>query len=205
VSTIDISIFDASQTPPWPVRRFTVKEYRQLGECGVLSPEDRVELLDGWIVPKMNQRPAHRYAVGILNEWLQRNLPEGFIGLCQLPITTANSEPEPDLTGVRGSHSDYRERHPYGNECRLVVEVADSSVERDRLKAAIYSSASVKEYWILNLVDRQLERFMEPAISGYQSSTVVHQNQPIELNLGETVLRPELSEFLRSATDLKST
>lgn len=197
MSSVETSSFDSFRTPPWPVRRFSVAEYRRLGECGVLSPDDRVELLEGWIVPKMNQHPAHGFAVGALNEWLQRNVPSGFIVRCQLPITTANSEPEPDLAVVRGSHADFRERHPSGIDCRLVIEVADSSVERDRLKAAIYSSAEVEEYWILNLTDRRLEEFTKPSAKGYQATTTSADDEQVELNLSDQVLRLELADFLK--------
>ena len=196
MATVDTTSSDASQIPPWPVRRFSVREYQRLGEYGVLTPEDRVELLDGWIVPKMNQKPAHGYAVGLLTEWMQRHLPNGFIVRCQLPITTATSEPEPDLAIVRGNHADFRDRHPSGGDCRLVVEVADISVERDQRKAAIYAAAGVEEYWILNLVDHRLERFMNPAVNGYQSTHALEKDREVALKLGDTAVRLPLSQFL---------
>ncbi|MCA9193424.1 MAG: hypothetical protein KDB03_16745 [Planctomycetales bacterium] len=84
--------------PPLPLRRFTVAQYHQLGELGVLTPEDDVELLEGWIVEKMNQRPIHGFIVRILNEILLKDLPAGWLCQCQLPITTQRSEPEPVST-----------------------------------------------------------------------------------------------------------
>lgn len=196
MATVDTTFSDSAQIPPWPVRRFTVKEYQQLGEFGVLTHEDRVELLEGWIVPKMNQKPAHGYAVGVLTEWMQRHLPSGVIVRCQLPMTTADSEPEPDVAIVRGTHVDYRDRYPSGEDCRLIVEVADTSVERDRLKAAIYASANVEEYWILNLADECLERHTNPSAKGYQSQSTLGKDQQVELRLGDVILRPELSAIL---------
>lgn len=56
---------NSSLAPPLPLRRFSVAQYRQLGELGVLTPEDHVELLEGWIVEKMNQRPRRGYVVNI--------------------------------------------------------------------------------------------------------------------------------------------
>src|SRR5690554_4967081 len=92
--------------PPLPLRRFSVEQYHQLGEMGVLTSEDRVELLEGWIVEKMNQRPIHGFIVRILNEFFLRELPEGWLCQCQLPITSERSEPEPDIAIVQGVHTD---------------------------------------------------------------------------------------------------
>ena len=96
MSTSSIS-FNSSNPPPLPIHRFTVEEYHRLGELGVLQPEHRVELLEGWIVEKMNQRPAHGFVVRMLDNWLQSNVPEGWITQCQLPITLADSEPDQTL------------------------------------------------------------------------------------------------------------
>ncbi|MCA9193425.1 MAG: Uma2 family endonuclease [Planctomycetales bacterium] len=79
------------------------------------------------------------------------------LSLCQLPITTQRSEPEPDLAIVCGTHNDYRQHHPTGADCRLIIEVADTSLEKDRSKAAIYREAGVQEYWIININEKTLE------------------------------------------------
>ena len=50
--------------PPWPLRRFTVAQYEQLGQLGILTPEDHVELLEGWIVEKTNHGPMHGSSLG---------------------------------------------------------------------------------------------------------------------------------------------
>jgi Uma2 family endonuclease len=125
----------------------------------VLQPGDRVELLEGLIVEKMNQRPIHGFLVGLLNEFFQQRLPPGWIARCQLPMTTEKSEPEPDLVILRGSHEDFRERHPTGAECRLIIEVADTSLEKDRVKADIYRAAGVQQYWIVNVAEKCIERY----------------------------------------------
>lgn len=171
--------FDAGVTPVLPIHRFSVDQYHRLGEVGVLTPEDRVELLEGWIVQKMNHRPVHGFVIRLINEWLQRELPDGWLCQCQLPITTARSEPEPDIAVIKGRHQDFRDRHPGGSDCRLLIEVADTSVHRDREKAAIYRDAGVAEYWIINLAEKQLER--------YQFSCDEIESQPIVIATNETV------------------
>ncbi len=150
--------------PPLPVRRFTVDEYHRMIETGILGEEDAVELLEGWIVPKMPRKPLHDATVSwIGNRVLSPRLPQGWCCRCQCAVTTAHSEPEPDLTVARGSELDYRFHHPGPADMALVIEVADSSLPRDRqTKARIYARAGVPVYWIINLVDGLVEVFTDP-------------------------------------------
>ena len=166
--------------PPLPLHRFTVEQYHQLGEIGVLTPEDKVELLEGWIVEKMNQRPIHGFIVAILTELLQDKLPNNFKLRCQLPITTRRSEPEPDIAIIHGAHEEFRTRHPGGKDCRLIIEVADMSLEKDRAKASIYQDAGVQEYWIVNISNSCIERydFTKPT---FNTPEIIPRNSQITL------------------------
>lgn len=184
--------FGSMLAPPLPLRRFSVAQYRQLGELGVLTPEDKVELLEGWIVEKMNQRPVHGYLVGLLSEWFQSRLPGGFIVRCQLPITTQRSEPEPDIAIVSGAHQDYRDSHPAGSDCRLLIEVADTSIEKDRAKAAIYHSAGVEEYWIVNIGSQCIERYLLAGSTELQP-LVLAEDAKVAINIAETELVLDLT------------
>jgi Uma2 family endonuclease len=155
--------WDIQRPPPLPVRRFTVEEYRRLAESGILTENDAVELLEGWIVPKMVHNPPHDNAVELTDEALRERLAPGWSIRVQSAIDTADSESEPDLAIVRGSARGRSARHPRADEVVLVVEVADTSLERDRnAKAPIYARAGTPVYWIVNLVDRQLEVYEEP-------------------------------------------
>jgi Uma2 family endonuclease len=187
--------FDSSTTPPLPIHRFTVEQYHQLGELGVLTPEDRVELLEGWIVEKMNQKPAHGFAVRLINDWLNKSIHGDWLIQCQLPITTDRSEPEPDIAVVRGQHADYRDRHPRGDDCALIIEVADTSVSKDRGKASIYAAAGVEEYWIVNLIENQLELFCDPQDGTYQTSRVLRSTETVESRVTGQPLKLDLSEM----------
>ncbi|MGZ3415793.1 MAG: Uma2 family endonuclease, partial [Isosphaeraceae bacterium] len=134
--------------PPVPVRRFTVDEYHQMIRAGILGEDDNVELLEGWIVPKMPRNPAHDALIAwVHNRVLAPRLREGWYCRGQSAITTPDSEPEPDLAVIRGSESDYLSRHPGPADTALAVEVADSSLGRDRsIKARIYAAAGVPLY-----------------------------------------------------------
>ncbi len=191
-----ISFSSTDTPPPLPIHRFTVDDYHRLGELGLLTPDDRVELLEGWIVKKMNRRPVHGFVVRWMNDWLQSNIRGGFLVQCQLPITTQRSEPEPDLAVIRGAHSDFRDRHPSGTDCRLLIEVADTALTKDRARATIYASAGVEEYWIINLIDRQLERMTEPVDTAYNNCLIYSIDDEVEIRIGEHTIRLQISQIL---------
>jgi Uma2 family endonuclease len=167
---------------PFPVRRFSVEEYHRLGETGILSEDDSVELLEGLVAPKMIRTPVHDAVVAIVEQALRMRLPPGWTPRVQSAITTATSEPEPDVALVRGEPRDYLSRHPSGADIALIVEVADSSLARDRAKARIYAAASVPVYWIVNLADDWVEVHTRPDVAAEQ---FLHQT---DYRRGEDIL-----------------
>jgi hypothetical protein len=149
--------------PPFPVRRLSVSEYHKMAEAGVLTAGDRVELIHGWLVPKMTLNPPHTYAVGTLMKSLLALAGSRGVVRVQQPITTSDSEPEPDIVLASGRDGDYKTRHPKPSECVVVVEVADSTLREDRTtKLGLYAGARVAVYWIVNLIDRRVEVYTQP-------------------------------------------
>lgn len=145
----------------------TVERYHQMIRSGILTEDDRVELLDGMLVPKMPISPRHRRATERAFAALARAVPGGWYVTMQQPITAVGSEPEPDVAVVRGTTDDYTDRHPGPDDVALVIEVADSSLDRDRTeKRAIYAAAAIPQYWIVNLVDRRVEAGADPSGPG---------------------------------------
>src|SRR5579871_2322890 len=118
--------------PPAPVRRFTVDEYHQLIRAGVFRSGERVELIHGWIIPKMPTSPTHASVVRRLDKQLQRLIGDRAVVGVQQPITTPDSEPEPDLTVSRGPENLYFTAHPLPEDIYFVVEVSDTSLTYDR-------------------------------------------------------------------------
>lgn len=149
--------------PPLPVRRFTVEEYHKLIENGMISENDRVELLHGWITAKMGINPPHNTAVNkLMKAFLAMAGPDGVVRV-QQPITTDDSEPEPDVVLASGTDADYRERNPGPSEVIVLVEVADASLREDRTtKLRLYATAGVPVYWIVNLIARRVEVYSRP-------------------------------------------
>lgn len=139
----------------WPLG---VKAYHALGELG-LVPE-KTELLYGQIFRKMPKSPFHAYLLRVLLNLLRAAVPEGFIVSPEQPITCANSEPEPDLSVVRGKIEDFRHAHPATAE--FVIEICVSSHEYDRSKLRAYASAGVKECWLVLGPEKQIEVHRQP-------------------------------------------
>jgi Uma2 family endonuclease len=145
------------------LRRFSVDEYHRLIETGVLVEGEPLELLEGWIVYKMTRNPPHDVALGLAGDAIDGRLPAGWHVREQSAITTADSEPEPDLAITRGARRDYMQRHPGAGDLALLVEVSDSTLDLDREdKARIYARAGILVYWIINLVDRRVEVYTNP-------------------------------------------
>lgn len=161
-------------TPPHPTSpppvtsadllKLTVEQYHRMGETGVLTPDDRVELLDGLLVSKPMKKPSHVTATRRVRSALEALALTGMHVRTQDPITLDDSEPEPDVTLVHGAEADYTARHPEPAEVALVIEVADTSLARDRdWKKRIYARNGIAVYWIVNLVDRVLEVYADPS------------------------------------------
>jgi len=131
--------------------RLDAERYFAMAECGVLSPDERVELLEGMVVAMPPQSPQHATAVQFVANFLQRTLGADIAVRVQMPfLAGGRSVPEPDIAVVPGRLVDYRTRHPAS--ALLVVEVADWSLSQDRLtKAAIYAAAGVPDYWVIDL------------------------------------------------------
>ena len=142
-------------------RRWRRVEYERLTDLGVFEGE-RLELLDGVLVVREPQGSVHAAVVGKVGRVLDAAFGHGWHARLQFPLALGDvSEPEPDVAVVPGTFEDYMAAHP--STAALVVEVADSSLRLDRrFKAAIYARAGVREYWIVNLVERALEVHREP-------------------------------------------
>lgn len=141
----------------------TRAEYDALVRRGALQ-DARVELLYGRMVSMSPIGTSHRYSVSRLGRLLMVALDGRADVYVQQPFAAPDeSEPEPDVSVV--APGDYLDDHP--KAAWLIVEVADSSLTRDRDKAKLYAAAGVPEYWVVNLVDQCIEVHREPGAAGY--------------------------------------
>jgi len=173
-------------TAPERTRRWTRVEYDRLIDVGFFQPGEHLELLGGHLIVSEPQGTLHAVAVGLVEEALRACFGSGWVVRVQMPIALDDeSEPEPDVAVVPGTHRDYETAHP--TRPALLVEVAESSLAAARgTKAALYAHAGIADYWILNLVDRVLEVCRDPVTMatesagwGYRAVTVLHTGASI--------------------------
>lgn len=153
--------------PQYPIYRLSVPQYHAMITAGILTEEDPIELLEGWLTTKMPKNPSHRLTTQILRDMLAQIIPDGWFVEDQEPVTTENSEPEPDGAIIRGKRRDYLLNHPTPKDVVLVIEVAEATLRQDRtVKKRLYASARIPVYWIVNLVENCIEVYTEPGGMG---------------------------------------
>jgi Uma2 family endonuclease len=163
MSTILPTYVPSIGVPPEPVQRLSVEQYLSLVRDGSVTDDSRCELIEGWMVPSLTKGPGHEEVHETLRDLLECLLPDGWLCRSQGPIVLLDSVPEPDLSIVLGPRSRFRAQHPVPAEIQWVVEVSDLTLERDRgLKLRAYARSSIREYWIVNLIDRQIEVYTSP-------------------------------------------
>jgi len=183
------------------LRRFSVDEYHKMIEFGVLKSGEPFELLRGWIVKKMSIISPHSQAVSRLQRWFSRHLSDEWYLRTQQPITTSDSEPEPDLVVAQGPDTLYDSGHPTPAQAALVIEVASSSLLDDQTeKLRIYADSGVSQYWIINLIDMRVEVYTQPRGGkkpGYKSCVHYAKGEEIPLVLAKKKVGSlPVSEFL---------
>lgn len=180
-----------------PRKRFTQREIERMADHGLFEGQ-RNELIDGDLIDKTGQSPAHAYTIGAVMDWLA-----GIFGAvrvrCQLPIEAGvgdreHSLPEPDLSVLIGTRSDYRARHPGGDELQMLVEVSEESPRFDlTVKAALYARAGVPEYWVLDLAARALTMHRHPSDGEYGQTIWLSETEQADI-----AARPDIAVAVSS-------
>jgi Uma2 family endonuclease len=158
--------------PTAPNRRIvTVDEYHRMADAGILTENDRVELIDGEIVEKVTIGPRHLACVDRATQafvtgaaWRAIVRVQGSFRLSFL------SEPEPDVTLLRARPDYYVKALPTPADVLLVVEIADSwlAFDRDR-KRPLYAEAGVAEFWLVDLNTNIVLRHRDPEGRAYRT------------------------------------
>lgn len=163
-------------------KTWTTAEYHRLIEIGVLSSEDKIELLDGQIVEMSPAGNYHAACIEFLGDELKRLLSKDFMIRRQNPILLANnSEPEPDLAIVKYRKDYYAHAHPGPEDILLLIEVADTSLAKDRhIKSVLYAEANIPEYWIMNTEEDLLEQFIYPENGRYKQQRIYSKGELLE-------------------------
>lgn len=182
---------------PIPHHRFTVEEYYQLGEVGILAPDARVELLDGRIYDMLPIGPFHSGVETRLQALFFSASKGRWIVRVQNPVhLNDGSEPVPDLTLVKPRADYYAKAHPRPEDVHLLVEVAQSSLPFDRkAKLVAYARAGIAEYWIVNLKAKSVEVHRGPLPIGEYGRTSRHKK-------GETITAEAFPDLQITVADL---
>jgi Uma2 family endonuclease len=158
----------------------SVEQYHAMIDAGILGSDTPVELVEGILLQKMAKNPPHSIATQETRTGISKVVPPGWYVAVQEPITLTDSEPEPDVMVVRGKVRDYRTRYPGAADLALVVEVADTSIGRDRsVKMRMYARARIPFYWILDLNTNRVEVLSDPDGSTYRVLTVYTRNDAV--------------------------
>jgi Uma2 family endonuclease len=165
-------------------RLLTVSEYHKMAEAGILTEDDRVELINGEIITMSPINSLHAGHVKRINALLSRLLiNEDVVVSIQDPITIdAYSEPEPDVALLRYREDFYTDSHPVPKDVYLIIEVASSSVAYDReVKLKMYAKAGIPEYWIVNLEEGQIEVYQQPVGNEYAEEKAFQSHDELAL------------------------
>jgi len=179
-------------------RLFTIEEYYKMGEAGIFENE-RVELINGIIYYMSPIGSPHRGCVAHIYEELLLQFRGKFTIAAQDPIRCSdNSEPEPDIAVLDFRKDRYKTQHPNPENVHLLIEVADTTLERDRtLKMNFYAQEGIPEYWIANIPEKQIEIFRHPKNNDYQEKIIVKKGESTTCEtIGFTLSVDDLFEYL---------
>jgi Uma2 family endonuclease len=156
-----------------------------MGEVGILTERDRVELIEGQLIAMSPIGSGHSGTVNALTRMLVRAVADRGVVAVQNPVQLDDlSEPEPDFAVLKPREDDYRKATPRPEEVLLIIEVADSSLAYDRaVKRSLYARHGIPEFWIVNLVAGEVEVCRAPTGDHYTSVSPVGR---------EAILEPEL-------------
>lgn len=175
-------------------KRFTVTEYHQMAATGILSDEDRFELLEGEIVEVAAIRPQHASCVGRLTQRLAVLMEGRAFVWVQNPIRLGeHSQPQPDFTLLQPRDDFYVGGHPEPEDVLLLIEVSESSLTYDRdVKLPLYATAGITEVWIVVLLSQVVEVYRAPGENGYGEKRTMRRGDTLSpLHLPDVVLRVE--------------
>jgi len=180
-----------SRYPAAPRRLLTVDEYHRMGEAGILTGDDRVELIEGELVAMAPIGSEHIAATNALNRLLVLAIGDrGIVSVGNPVRLTRHSEPQPDFAVLK-HRGNYRKILPRPEDTMLAVEAANTSLDYDRkVKLALYARSLIPEVWIVNLAAEEVEVHRSPAADLYSSVTHAGRSDTLTIEAIPDVLIP---------------
>ncbi len=163
-------------------RKLTVDDVLEMGELGLLKPDERIELIEGELYTMTPPSFKHAAWVDKIMKSLERAYGDYAIIRVQSPIAlSAHTSPEPDIAVLKFQEDFYETSLPQPNQVFLVVEVSLSSLGYDRdIKLPLYAKAAIPEVWIVNLDEGQLEVYREPQGERYRHRLLLQPGEAIK-------------------------
>ncbi len=160
---------------------FTVAEYYQMAEAGIIGPEDRVELIDGEIIQMSPIGDRHAGYVNRLTRLFVEALGRKVVVSVQNPIQLNNyTEPQPDVVVLRPRRDDYAGKKVRAEDALLLVEVSDKTLRYDRnIKLPRYVAAGIPEVWIMNIADGELFVYRGPSGKTYAEALTLRAGEVV--------------------------
>ena len=165
------------------ISAITVAQYHQFPEFN--ENGRRTELIRGVVIEKMSKSPLHANIVSALHDLLHPQVSAHLWLRQDQPLTLRDSEPEPDISVVRGRRADFLTHHP--TTAVLIIEVAVTSAAEDRSLASLYAEAGVEEYWNILPTARRVEVHRQPGHGTYRDRMIVEGDAVLECAAVPTV------------------
>lgn len=189
---------------PKRLARLTVDQYEAMVDSGVFTKRDHFTLINGFLVTKVPRSPRHTFTTKNLARKLQGLIPLRWHTRIEDAVRLVDSKPEPDISIARGAIEDDMDRDPGPADLAMVIEVSASSILEDRRMAAIYGTAGIPVYWIVNMKAREIEVYTlskRRGASGYGKPRVfkASQSAPVVIE-GVEVGRIAVADILPTIT-----
>ena len=164
--------------------RFNISQYHQMSEAGILSENDKVELINGEIIEMSPIGRRHTACVNRLNSVFSQLLGKKVIIAVQNPIILNNlSEPQPDIALLKPRADFYESGHPQPQDVFLLIEVADSSLEYDRdVKIPLYASSGITEVWLVDIYQQVIIVYRYPSENGYRDIQTLSRGEKLSIS-----------------------
>lgn len=187
-----------------PLRHFSVEEYHRIGEAGIIGEDERVELIDGRIVEMTPIGSRHSGYVSFLNRQLNKQLlsmgETAIVRIHDSIILNDKTEPQPDVAVVKFKPGLYADSHPHSEDVLLIIEIAESSLEEDKLiKLPRYAASGIPEVLIFNLIENIVEAYREPVTL---SNGVHGYRNRVDYRIGEVISPESFPDMKIEVSDL---
>lgn len=175
-------------------RQFSVEEYYKLAQAGILSEDDRVELIEGEIIEMVPIGSRHAACVNRLSQFFFNEVGEQAVVSVQNPIhLSEHSAPQPDLALLESRPDYYADKHPGPEDVLLLVEVAESSQEYDReRKIPLYAQAKIPETWLVDLKKEVVFAYQEPSPETYRKTSKYKAGEKLAFDAQKESIKIEL-------------